>query len=98
MIASIAIRSPKDKRRYGFISRTMVFGAVAVLIRYNVFPRPLSEFFTQLFLGFHHVLLFDDFGAIAPAEISEAALSAFSLFCSKLGIVLKIEGPKSAGE
>ena len=76
----------------------MVFGAVAVLIRYNVFPRPLSEFFTQLFLGFHHVLLFDDFGAIAPAEISEAALSAFSLFCSKLGIVLKIEGPKSAGE
>ena len=68
----------------------MVFGAVADVLHYNVFPRLLSEIFTHLF-GLPLLSFFGDFGAIIPAEISDAALLTFSLFCSKLGIKLQIE-------
>ena len=89
-LAAVALRSPVDHLWYGFVSRTMVFGAVAAAIRYNVFPRLIAELFTKLF-GIPMLVAFDDFGDIIHAEISEAAIRTFALFCSKLGIQLKTE-------
>ena len=89
-LAVAALRSPVDNRRYCFISRTMVFGAVAEVLRYNVSPSLISELFTQLF-GIPLLVFFGDFGAITPCGISEAAIRTFALFCSKLGIKLKTE-------
>ena len=48
-LAAIALRSPLDNRRYGFVIRTMVFGDVDDVLHYNVFPRLISEIPTHLF-------------------------------------------------
>ena len=89
-MAVIALKSPKGNRRYGFVSRTMVIGDVAAVLHYNAFPRLTSEILAQLF-GIPLLVFFDDFGAMVPAEITDAALNTFILFCSKLGIKLKKE-------
>ena len=89
-LAVIALRSPADDRWYGFFSRTMVFGAVAAVLHYNVFSRILSEITTKLF-GIPLLCFFDDFGALIPADLAERALGTFTAFCQKLGIKLKSE-------
>ena len=38
----IALRCPTDNKWYGFVTRTLVFGVVAAVLRYNVFPRAVS--------------------------------------------------------
>ena len=88
-LSAIAIRDPVDKRWYGFLSRTLVFGAVSAVLHYNVSPRILSEISTKIF-GIPLRCYFDDFGDIAPASLSETALQTFTLFCPKLGIQLNI--------
>ena len=87
-LAVIALRSPVDGMWYGFISRTMMFGAIAAVLHYNVFSRLLSEIVSKL-LGIPLLCFFDDFGSIIPASLAEKALSTFTSFCSKLGIQLK---------
>ena len=44
----IAHRSHLDKHRYGFVSRAVIFGAVAAALRYNFSSRAISEIFTNL--------------------------------------------------
>ena len=89
-LAVIALKSPKDNRRYGFVSRAMVCGDVAAVFHYNVSPRLISELSAQLF-GIPLLVFFDDFGAKGPAEITDATLNTFILFCPKLGINRKKE-------
>ena len=89
-LSVIALRPPHDHRWYGFISRTMMFGAIAAVLHYNVFSRILSEVVSKLF-GIPLLCFFDDFGSIIPAEIAKQALNVFTSFCSKLGIKLKAE-------
>ena len=57
------LRSPTDNRLYGSISRTMVFGDVASVLRYNVFSRLIADLFAKLF-GIPILSFFDDFGSI----------------------------------
>ena len=47
-LAVIALRSPVDGQWYGFLSRTLMFGAVSAVLHYNVLPRLLSELVSQL--------------------------------------------------
>ena len=82
-LAAIALISPSDHRMYGLIIRTIVFGAVAAALRYNVFTRLLSEPFDQFF-GNPLLVFFGDFCSIAAAEVSEADLRQSTLFGSKL--------------
>ena len=89
-LAVIALRSPTNGMWYGFISRTLMFGAIAAVLHYNVFSRLLSELVSKL-LGIPLLCFFDDFGAIVPASIADRALAAFTAFCTKLGIKLKVE-------
>ena len=87
-LAIIGLRNPADKQRYGFYSRTLVFGAVSAVLHYNVFSRILAEIFTRLF-GIPLLSYFDDFGALIPTPLAEKALITFQNFCSYLGVVLK---------
>ena len=87
-LAVVALRSPIDGRWYGFLSRTMMFGAISAVLHYNVFSRLLSEIVSKL-LGIPLLCFFDDFGSIIPAELANRALATFTAFCSKLGITLK---------
>ena len=88
-LAIIALKNPTDGRWYGFLSRTMVFGAIAAVLHYNVFSRLIAELFTRLF-GIPLLNFFDDFGATTPEELVKPALDVFAKFCHKLGISLKI--------
>ena len=45
----IALRSPSDARWYGFIRHAKVFGAVASVLRCDIFHRVIYELFTKLF-------------------------------------------------
>ena len=47
-LAVVTLRSPDHNRWYGFISRTMMFGAIASVLHYNISPRLLSEIASQL--------------------------------------------------
>ena len=87
-LAVIALRSPQDKRRYGFFSRTMVFGAIAAVLHYNAFSRLVTELASKI-LGIPVVCFFDDFGALIRVPLGRKALEIFSKFCQLLGISLK---------
>ena len=89
-LAAIALRSPSDKRRYGFLIRTMMFGAVAAVLHYNAFSRTLAEL-ANFYLGIPLLSFFDDFGALTPSSLTLLALKTFTSFCSLLGIKLKSE-------
>ena len=65
-----ALRAPKDNRRYGFLPRALLFGAVSAVLHYNCSQRIISVLANKLF-GFPVVNYFDDYGCPRPAEISE---------------------------
>ena len=84
-LAVIALKCPSDKQRYGFLSRTMVFGAVAAVLHYNVFSRTLAELVNH-YLGMPLLSFFDDFGALTPNCLTPLALQTFTSFCTLLGL------------
>lgn len=65
-LAAIALEEPDAKRRVGFISRAMAFGAVAALLRYNVSRRILDEAVNR-FLDIPPISFFDNFGPLTPS-------------------------------
>ena len=67
----------------------MVFGDGAAFLQLNVFARMLTELTNQL-LGIPLPCFFHDFGAISPSGLAESAIRDFTLFCSNLGIRLKV--------
>ena len=89
-LAVIALRSPHDGRWYGFLSRTLMFGAIAAVLRYNVFSRLLSELVSKL-LVIPLLCFFDDFGSVVPKVLAGRALANFTAFCPKRGIQLKAD-------
>ena len=48
-LAVSALRSPVGDQRYGLISRTMMYGAIAAVLHYNVFTRMLPGLFATPF-------------------------------------------------
>ena len=87
-LAVVALRSPSDGRRYGFMSKTLMFGAVSAVIHYNIFSRILAELTCRIF-GIPMISYFDDFGALLPASIAKSGLNTFTKWCHVLGISLK---------
>ena len=84
--AVITLYGP-DKKWYGFISRSQIFGSTASVIHYNTFSRLLVSLFVRLF-GIPMVGFFDDFGFVIFADVMDQALSAFINFCRLLGVHL----------
>ena len=79
----IALRFPKDNKRYGFVTRTLAFGAAAAVFRYNVFSRSASALANRVF-GIPTVLFFDDFAALVRLGLVGKALGVSSRFCQLL--------------
>ena len=48
-LAAIALRNPANGRWYGFMSRTLMFGAVSAVLHYNILSRILSELACKIF-------------------------------------------------
>ena len=76
----IALRCPPDNKRYGFVTRTLVSGAAAAVLRYNVFSRAASALVCRVF-GIPMVCFFDDFAALVRLGLVGKALEVFSRFC-----------------
>ena len=78
-LAVIALKNPSDKRWYGFFSRTMVFGAVAAVLHYNVFSRIVAELVNH-YLGIPLLSFFDDFGALTPICLTSHSFADIYVF------------------
>ena len=93
--AIVALRNPTSGNWFGFATRTLVFGSVADVLRYNVLSRIWAALCVRL-LGIPLVGHFDDFAALARAGLAEEAIRVFPRFCELLGFVLK-PGKSSVG-
>ena len=87
-LAVISLRSPTDHCWYGFMSRTLMYGAIAAVLHYIVFSRIIAELMCRV-MGIPMISYFDDFGALLPAEIARKGLQTFTQLRQLLGITLK---------
>ena len=92
----IALRCPKANKWYGIVTRTLVFGAVAAVLRYNVFSRSASALVFRV-LGIPTVCFFDDFSALVRLGLVDKAPEVFSRICQLFGIGLKPGKPSAGG-
>ena len=70
------------------MSRAVVFGAIAVVLHYNVFSRIVAELASEI-LGIPIVCFFGDFGALIPGPLGRKALGISTRFRQLLGISMK---------
>ena len=89
-LAVIVLRSPSDGKYYAFFSRTLLFGSTAIVLRYNIFARIITELFNKIF-GIPLISFFGDFGCLTRPDLLREALHTFQRFCNALVIVLKNE-------
>ena len=86
--AIIALRHPRSGKWFGFVTRALIFGAVADVLHYNVFSRLRTAIINKA-LGIPMVCFFDDFAAMIQQCLGEKALAIFTRFCELIGIQLK---------
>ena len=86
----VALRNPPGGLRYGFRPRTLLFGAVAAVLRYNCFSR-ISAVLACRILDIPTVTYFEDIGSMSKSSISDDALGTFAEFCRILMVLLKKE-------
>ena len=89
-LAVVDLRSPTNGRWYGFVIITLLFGAVAAVIHYNVFSRIISELMCRTF-GTPMIGYFEDFGSMLPAGIPKKGVRTFTRRCRLLGVGLKLK-------
>ena len=87
-LAVIAPRNPRGRWWYGFVSSTMVFGAIAAVLQCNAASRIVEELASKI-LGIPLVCSLGDFGALIPGPLCRKALEISTIFCQLLGISLK---------
>ena len=75
-LCTVALRNPTDSRWYGFLPRTLLFGAAAAVLRYNCFSRIIAALANCLF-GLPVLNYFDDFGFPIPDSLSADGLGGF---------------------
>ena len=76
--AIIALKHPVTGKWFGFGSHTLVFGATAAVLHYNVFSRLINALANRL-LGIPSIFFFDDFSALAPRLLANKAMGFFSI-------------------
>ena len=89
-LAVVTLWCPCRERRFGFATRTQLFGSTASALHYKCFSHILTTFLTRILLtptfGY-----FGDFGFLTPADSASSALKFVVKFCDILGISLKAE-------
>ena len=93
--AIIALRRPKSGHRFGFSTRALISGAVAAVLRYNVFSKMVATVVNRAF-GIPMVCYFGDFAALVKLCLVKPPLDLFSRCFLLFGIGLK-PGKSAAG-
>ena len=83
-----ALRRPQSMKWSGFVTRALVFGSVAAVLRYNILSGIWSTIFA-LSMRIPLLSYFDDFAAMLRAGLDVKALSVFARFRDILGFQLK---------
>jgi len=89
-LALVTLARPADGAIFCFRPRTLVFGASAAVLGYNVVARTIASVFVRLF-NIPVVNFFDDFAGAFPTGAGRAAADYFVEFCSLLGFECKVE-------
>ena len=89
-LSVVALRNPSTGKWMALVHRSLLFGAVDAALHYHCFSRAVAVVFTRV-TGIPLLCYFDDFGALAPAAVLDAALGAFVRFCDTLRISPKEE-------
>ena len=76
-LAVIALKSPGGNKFYAFVSRTLLFGSAASVLRYNIFARIVTELFARIF-GIPLISFFGDFGDMVPRDSPQWGIGLFS--------------------
>ena len=88
-LAVISLRPPTDDRWYGFMSRSMVFGAISAGLHYNISPRLIAELICRI-CGIPMLSYFEDIGSRPPpVSLAKTGLGTFSTRFLLMGITLK---------
>ena len=85
--AIAALRHPSEGKWYGLVTKTLIFGSVADVLRNNLLSRILTALVNR-YLGIPLVRYSDDFAAISPAVLGGSAMRTFSRFVRSLGFEL----------
>ena len=83
-LSVVSIRSPAGGRWYGFLSRALLYGAIAAAIRYNVVSRIISELMCRIFC-IPMISYFDDCGVMIPKQIAHMWVVTFAKWRNLLG-------------
>ena len=83
--AIVAISHPQSLKWFGFVTRALVFGSVAAVLRYNILSGIWSAIFARS-MPISPLSYFGDFSALLRAGLAEKALSLLARFLRHRGI------------
>ena len=78
-LAFVALRDPIASRWMAFPPTALLFGATSAVLHYSCFSRLLAVLANRIF-GIPLIGYFDDFVALAPANVGRLALRTFERF------------------
>ena len=87
-LAAVTLRCHDDGKHYCFLSRTQLFGSTSAVLQYNCLSRVIATLAVRL-LKIPVMGYYDDFGLIAPAELTGEALVCFVELNKLLGLRMK---------
>ena len=93
--AAIARRFPRAGVWRGFVSRTLIFGAVAEVLHYIACSRLISDLPTQI-SGIPLICFYDDFAALGHRILATHPIAFFTGICASLGMTPNRGSPTSA--
>ena len=86
-LAAIGLWGSQKKGQFAFLLRTLLYGATASVLHYNVFSRLLAAI-SNRFFGIPIIAFYDDLDAPTIRDLSERAFSLVYEVCELLGVVL----------
>ena len=86
-LTAIALWNSAQKAWFAFLPRTLLFGATAAVLHYNVFSRILAAILNRLF-GIPLISFYDDLGTPMIEELAPEALSLIIEVSRLLGVIL----------
>ena len=86
-LTAIGLWNSQCKKRFAFLPRTLLFGATASVLHYNVFLRILAAVFNRLF-GIPLIAFYDDMGSPMIWGLAEEALQLGYEVSALLGVNL----------
>ena len=86
-LAAIGLFDPSRNSWFALLPRTLIFGATASVLHYNILSRIVAVIINRLF-GIPLIAFYDDLGSPIPFELGEEALQLVTEVCRCLGMIL----------